>query len=248
MARGPAFFKNGPMWGKRIMLALAICLAVATPGQAQTRDEVLPAAIEAFRGGDSQRALALADGLVAANPRDIDALLLKSEILFAMGRSRSARDAATAAYNASNIPGARFASGMRVAEILASEGNYPLSQFWLRRAGNYAQNDAQLQQAVGAYRNVRAANPWRFTFSGGVAPNSNINNGSAETTMEIFGLPFVLSPTARPVGLHRRGTGQAGIPRVPDPTLADRCRDRGRRAHELARRQVAGRGADGERA
>lgn len=197
MARGPAFFKNGPMWGKRIMSALAICLAVATPGQAQTRDEVLPAAIEAFRGGDSQRALALADGLVAANPRDIDALLLKSEILFAMGRSRSARDAATAAYNASNIPGARFASGMRVAEILASEGNYPLSQFWLRRAGNYAQNDAQLQQAVGAYRNVRAANPWRFTFSGGVAPNSNINNGSAETTMEIFGLPFVLSPTAR---------------------------------------------------
>jgi tetratricopeptide (TPR) repeat protein len=185
------------MWGKRIMSALAICLALGATAQAQSRDEVLPAAVEALKAGDSTRALALSDSLIAANPRDIDALLLKSEIHFAMGQSRSAREAATAAFTASDIPAARYASGMRIAELHALDGNYPLSQFWLRQAGNYAANDEQLQRAVAAYRNVRARNPWRFTFSGGVAPNSNINNGSSETTMEIFGLPFVLSPTAR---------------------------------------------------
>ena len=191
------------MWGKRIMSALAICLALGATAQAQSRDEVLPAAVEALKSGDSTRALALADSLIAANPRDIDALLLKSEIHFAMGQSRSAREAATAAFTASDIPAARYASGMRIAELHALDGNYPLSQFWLRQAGNYAANDEQLQRAVTAYRNVHARNPWRFSFSGGIAPNSNINNGSSENTIaiDVFGsgrpLVFVLSPTAR---------------------------------------------------
>lgn len=187
------------MWGRRIMSAVALCLALGTPvaAQAPDRTTVLPAAVEALHAGDAKRALALTNAVIAANPRDIDALLLKSQILFTLGQNRSARDAASAAYAASDIPAARLAASMRMAELLARDGNYTLSQFWLRRAAVYVRSEQELAAVVGAYRGVKAKNPWRFSFSAGASPNSNINNGSSESIIWIYGLPFVLSPTAK---------------------------------------------------
>ncbi|MAM60930.1 hypothetical protein [Maritimibacter sp. UBA3975] len=181
------------------MSVVALCAALGTPALAQAPDRstVLPAAAEALAAGDAPRALGLTNAVIAANPRDIDALLLKSQILFAMGQSRSAREASQAAFNASDIPAARYAAAVRTADIIAQDGNYVLSQFWLRRALPYVQTDAEMERLVQAYRFVKQKNPWRFSFSGGASPNSNINNGSSESIIYIYGLPFVLSPTAR---------------------------------------------------
>lgn len=198
MSAAPSSRRSGDMKGRRFLTAVAICLSLAAPVAAQDRSTILPAAAEAMRGGETARALALVNAAVAANPRDIDALLLKSQILFAMGQSRAAREAANAAFTASgDIGPARFASAMRVADLHARDGNFPLSQFWLRRAVQYGSTEQQVQQVVAAYRHVKAQNPWRFSFSAGAAPNSNINNGSSESIIWLYGLPFVLSPTAK---------------------------------------------------
>jgi hypothetical protein len=44
---------------------------------------------------------------------------------------------------------------------------------------------------------VRSQTPWAFSVGFGVVPTSNVNNGSRSETIEIAGLPFVLSGDAR---------------------------------------------------
>lgn len=50
---------------------------------------------------------------------------------------------------------------------------------------------------------IRARRAWRFNFDVGVAPDSNINSATDKQTVDIYGLPFQLDPSAR----ARSGTG-----------------------------------------
>lgn len=50
---------------------------------------------------------------------------------------------------------------------------------------------------------IRARRSWRFNFEVGFAPDSNINSATDKQTVDIYGLPFRLDPTAR----ARSGTG-----------------------------------------
>ncbi|MBV7410295.1 hypothetical protein [Maritimibacter sp. DP1N21-5] len=178
-------------------LALALGAVDATAALAQDRDTQLDASVAALQDGNPAQALALADAVIASNPRDIDALLLRARALSALGQSRQARQAAQAAYRASDIEAARYASAMIMAELVATDGNYTLSQFWLRRAVQHTSSEAEVTNVARAYQAVRRENPLSFRFSVGAAPNSNINNGSSEQIIMIAGLPFVLSPTAQ---------------------------------------------------
>jgi len=51
---------------------------------------------------------------------------------------------------------------------------------------------------------IRARRSWRFNFDLGIAPDSNINSATDRQTVDIYGLPFKLDPTAR----ARSGTGR----------------------------------------
>jgi hypothetical protein len=51
---------------------------------------------------------------------------------------------------------------------------------------------------------IRARRSWRFNFDFGFAPDSNINSATNSQTVDIFGLPFRLDPSAR----ARPGTGR----------------------------------------
>ncbi len=165
---------------------------------AQGRDDRLSASVEALQAGNPATALTLADVVIAENPRDIDALLLRARALSSLGQPRAARDTAIEAYRASEgIEAARYASAMIVADVVATDGNYTLAQFWLRRAVQHTQSDAEVANVARVYQTVRRQNPWSFRFSAGLSPNTNINNGSSEKIIMIAGLPFVLSPTAR---------------------------------------------------
>lgn len=209
MSPAPSRRRHAAMWGRRIIAVAAACLAIGLGDGAKAQDAQagLPAALEALQAGDGRTALALTNRVIAQNPRNIDALLLKSRILFLYGQAREARDVARAAFEASgDLAPARYASALRLAELNAADGNYPLSQFWIRRALPYARSDAEVQQLSQAYQTVKDRNPWRFGFSAGVAPNSNINNGSSEDLIYLYGLPFVLSPTAQALSGY---TGQA---------------------------------------
>jgi hypothetical protein len=44
---------------------------------------------------------------------------------------------------------------------------------------------------------IRARRSWRFNFSIGLAPDSNINSATDRETVDIYGLPFHLDPNAR---------------------------------------------------
>lgn len=50
---------------------------------------------------------------------------------------------------------------------------------------------------------IRARRSWRFNFNIGFAPDSNINSATDKQSVDIYGLPFQLDPSAR----ARSGTG-----------------------------------------
>lgn len=55
------------------------------------------------------------------------------------------------------------------------------------------------------FRNaIRSRRAWRFNVNFGIAPDTNINSATNRETVDIYGLPFRLDPTAR----ARSGTGQ----------------------------------------
>ena len=72
-----------------------------------------------------------------------------------------------------------------------------LAQFWLRGAVQASPSPALRDSAIASYRTVAAGNPWTVRLQFGVAPSSNVNNGSQAETLDIGGLDFVLSPDAR---------------------------------------------------
>lgn len=146
---------------------------------------------------DPARALAMANAVLVEDPDHIDALLIRARAEAATGRPRAARQSALAAYRAADVQPAHYASAMILADLAGQDGNHTLAQYWLRRAVQHTQTDAEVAQVVRAYQHARRENPWAFQFSIGGAPNSNVNNGSSERIISIQGLPFVLSPTAR---------------------------------------------------
>jgi hypothetical protein len=51
---------------------------------------------------------------------------------------------------------------------------------------------------------IRARRAWRFNFDMGFAPDSNINSATNKESVDVYGLPFQLDPSAR----ARSGTGR----------------------------------------
>lgn len=74
-------------------------------------------------------------------------------------------------------------------------------QFRLAAAENppamVARNIVRFREAI------RARRSWRFNFDVGFAPDSNINSATDKQSVDIYGLPFQLDPSAR----ARSGTG-----------------------------------------
>ncbi len=68
-------------------------------------------------------------------------------------------------------------------------------QFRFARAGNLPPAaKANVDQYLYAIRELRR---WTFNFAIAAAPDTNLNAGPSTTTVDIFGLPFQLSPDAR---------------------------------------------------
>jgi outer membrane protein len=63
---------------------------------------------------------------------------------------------------------------------------------------------AQVARNIVRFREaIRARRSWRFNFEVGFAPDSNINSATDKESLDIYGLPFQLDPSAR----ARSGTG-----------------------------------------
>lgn len=187
---------------RRLVLALAVaCLAAAGAVSAQglTPGQMRALGFDLLAAGDAPRALAVADALIVRDAADSAAQILRARALRDMGRDDDARAAAQQAWtHAADGDGSeRFGAALAMAQALASAGRRTEAQFWLRRAAQVAPSPQARAVALRDFRYVRGRNPLRLTFSFGIAPSSNVNNGSRHSEIEGFGGSGTLSPDAQ---------------------------------------------------
>ncbi|MDA5094260.1 surface lipoprotein assembly modifier [Aliiroseovarius sp. KMU-50] len=151
----------------------------------------------ALQARNPELALALAEAVLEVTPNRVDMLVLKSRALRDLGRYGDALDTAKQAWTFAENDLQKFAAALVAAQAQSSRGNKTAGQFWLRRAANHAETDAQKLQLRRDFRYLKDRNPWNIRLDFGLSPNSNVNNGSSEDTITLFGLPFSLSPTAQ---------------------------------------------------
>lgn len=184
---------------------LALCvLCVFSWAQTALADPVVLTPDQLLRTGqsaiDARRpdvAAQIADALLARDPSDASALVLKSRALRDLGQFDEARNVAKLAWQRAETRADRHNAALARAQAEASDGRRTISQLWLRRAIEQAPDDNARAAAVRDFRYVRARNPLRLSFGFGIAPSSNINGGSSAQTLWLYGIPFTLSGDAQ---------------------------------------------------
>ncbi len=148
--------------------------------------------------GNPAQALRLSDALLARDPTDLEAQVLRSRALRDLGRYDEALDTARAAYSAAETNEEIYAAALVRAQALSSLGARTRAQFWLRMAGEHAPTDEARDRAIRDFRYVRSRNRWNTRLSFSLAPTSNVNDGSAHDTISYGGLQgIVLDGSAR---------------------------------------------------
>lgn len=180
-----------------IALGLSLMAGGAAAQVAVSFEEArgIAAALEAE--GQRDAAGQIAAQLLAVDPDDASAWVVVARIRRAGGDWDGALDAARRAHRTADTDDERHAAAVEIAAVHFAQERRLLAQFWLRRAAQVAPSEALRAQAVRNLRAVRSQTPWAFSVGFGVVPTSNVNNGSRSETIEIAGLPFVLSGDAR---------------------------------------------------
>ncbi|MEQ3626978.1 MAG: surface lipoprotein assembly modifier [Celeribacter sp.] len=178
-----------------------MALLLPAPAQAETVTlapaEARALALEALNAHDPATAQRMARAALLARPDDPQARLILSAALTASGDATAGEDEARRALADATTPEDRHRAQRAVAAALTAQGAHTRAQVWLRRAAQSAPDARARAATVRSYRAVRRANPWHGELRLGVAPSSNINNGSAQDGMRIGGLDFDLSGSAQ---------------------------------------------------
>ncbi|MAM00341.1 MAG: hypothetical protein CL583_18025 [Alteromonadaceae bacterium] len=188
---------------RRLIACLTLTLGLAFTANASCAQAVLDAnamraaAGESLKVGKPEQAEAIASALLARDAQDLNALLLHSRALRDLGRLKEARQEARKAWDLSKSDSDKYASALITAQVLSSEGKRTRAQFWLRRAGEHAPTSLLEARAKRDFNYVKQRNPWHTQLSFVLAPNSNVNNGSAsdrsylnyDLSKVIFGAP-----------------------------------------------------------
>ncbi len=160
--------------------ALCVCCGIAAEAQVQLNpDQLRQAAVIALRSGDAPTARRYAEALVLRDATDLNAQLILARAARDMGDTAPARAAARTAWRLADTDAERYSAALITAQVLSSDGKRTRSQLWLRRAAQHAPNDALRARAERDFRHVKQQNPWKTDLTFTLAPNSNINNGSA---------------------------------------------------------------------
>lgn len=187
-----------------VALTALIALSVApNPADAQRRtlsaNELLVTGFQSIEQSDPVTALKIAEALLTRDATHSPALQLKSAALRALGRPKDAIPVARSAWRYAKSDHEKYGAALITAQALSSAGYRTRAQFWLRRANQAAPNEQARRIAARDFNYVRNRNPWATELTFNVAPSNNINNGSANATSQLFGLPieFDLSGDAR---------------------------------------------------
>ncbi|MBY6091371.1 hypothetical protein [Maritimibacter alkaliphilus] len=164
-------------------------------GRVLTPDEMRATAGQMLAIGQDQVAYDMASALLKRDPDDVQALLLHSRAARNLGQTREAKaDARRVLKLASQDPAQeaalRHAASMAMAQALSTEGRRTWGQLWLRRAAQEAPDADARALAVRDFQYLRSRNRWSTSLRFSIAPHSNINNGSVNNAVELYGLPF----------------------------------------------------------
>lgn len=180
-----------------IVKCLAVLLFLAHPVAAQqnqsvalSADELRSLAAQNVVNGNPRLGYDMARALLARDPNDVEALVIRARAARDMGRVDEALVTARMAWRNAKSSNEKFGAAMVMAQALSTSGAQTRSQLWLRRAAQNAPNPELKNAAIRDFRFVRRANPWATELSASVSPNSNINNGSIRETVQLFDLPF----------------------------------------------------------
>ena len=209
------------------LLALGLWAAAGAAVMARpatTPVELTPAALygvgeTALGAGKAGAAREVALALLARDPRDFAALLLRARAARALGAYPEALAAVQAAWRLADTPDKRFAAARVRAQVLSSSGRRTAAQLWLRRAVEAAPNPQARAVAVRDYGYVRSRNPWALQATLSLSPSSNVNNGSSSSTSDavLLGFPGTihLSPDAQALSGFVAELGVGAVYRLP---------------------------------
>lgn len=170
--------KGARSWG--VAAALSLCFTLSAKAQVTLNaDELRQAAVVALQGGDGETARRYAEALLARDEHDLNAFLILARASRDTGDTRTARSAARSAWALSETDAEKYSAALITAQVLSSQGKRTRAQLWLRRAAQHAPNDLLRERAKRDFRYVKQRNPWKTDLTFTLAPNTNINNGSA---------------------------------------------------------------------
>lgn len=187
--------------------SFVVAQAVEPADQQLSVPQARALAHQAALRGDLQLADALSSALLAQDPDDPQALLVRAIVARGVGQLEDAHDAAARAYRNSDIPALSFDAAMLAADIQARREKFTSSQIWLRRADQVAQDAPRRQIVAQAYRQVARKNPLQMQLRFSARPSNNVNNGAETIVIDIGGLPFLLDPSGQQLGGFEASTG-----------------------------------------
>lgn len=183
-----------PVQAVLAVLCLICALACGTgPGQAQglTLREMQIAAFAAVEAGDEASARQMALAILDRHPRDALAEFVLTVTDLRGGRLEEARKHGRFAFRYAETRQQKFQSAMISADIADRQDRRIALRYWLRQAVAQAPAEPLRAAALKVLNEERRAAPVSFGLSFGLAPSSNVNNGSSSPYSVIDGLPIV---------------------------------------------------------
>lgn len=181
------------------------------------------------------RALIFADALLKRDAGDVTALLVRAHALrFKTDYAGAQRDARKA-WRVAQSDEHRYTAAMLMAQALSTDNKRTRAQLWLRRAAQVAPSKGHAARAAQDFRYVQRTNPWQTDLAFTLAPNSNINNGSArDTSVLLYRLfnPLEIDGMGE-VTLGAESKALAGIETGLDQRTRYRFHQTERSAHDL---------------
>ena len=175
----------GLTFGAVAFAAAPVAIAQSTP-VALSVEQMRRAAELNLRNGEADRALAFADALLQRDAQDVTALLVRAHALRMLTRYGAAQAAARTGWRYAQNDSHKYTAAILMAQALSSDGKRTRAQLWLRRAAQVAPTPQHAAKAAQDFRHVQRRNPWQTQLSFTLAPNSNINNGSASDTSSLL--------------------------------------------------------------
>jgi len=167
--------------------ALALCLLPSAPVAQSSSTELTPAemvqtALLALENDQPARALAVSEALLLRNPDDTTALRIAGRAALDARQSEAAIRHGRALFNASDELDSRHFAAQLIGLAHAQQDHFLRAQYWFRRAYQNAPDERAAAAAVRGFRGAKQSSPLHFDLNFGIAPSSNINNGSSEET------------------------------------------------------------------